>query len=469
MAQSAARIAGPGRIEPSATLDSFMLPLAACAFALIVEPLILYYVTEGGRALKAGLDARPETRIFWPAMAAMTIIMLARHRSRLTKIPTNLVWFFAYLALAGTSVIWAYKPEASFVRFLQQFMVSVSVIVPALMASRTSDLMRALFWCFAISGVLNFAFAMTGTQTLADGVVIGNPGYMLGKNYLGECSGIAFLLSLHEVRYRGARRWIGLLMTGVAVANLILANSKTAMALSFLAPALAVFFMALWKWKRISPPLVIFSVVAVYLVVSTISSFNVYRISYILYHDSTFTGRQSIWNFALSEIDARPLLGWGYQSFWLVGPDAPSVVEAPGFVKNMPNAHNGYIDAMLELGWVGFVLLLTFLSTTLHACGRIVDRSPGRGLLLLSLFIYIAISNGLESTLVRGYEFLWITFLFVAAEIGRHGQAVPATARAGQSGPKGARPGRIGPPSRAAGHIPRRPRLVPTSQATMRP
>jgi hypothetical protein len=45
----------------------------------------------------------------------------------------------------------------------------------------------------------------------------------------------------------------------------------------------------------------------------------------------------------------RPLLGWGHQSFWLVGPDAPSVVDAPGWVKTMPNAHNGYYDATLEM------------------------------------------------------------------------------------------------------------------------
>ena len=52
----------------------------------------------------------------------------------------------------------------------------------------------------------------------------------------------------------------------------------------------------------------------------------------------------------------RPLLGWGYQSFWLVGPDAPSIVEAPGWVKMMPNAHNGYYDTMLEIGvrWLCF-------------------------------------------------------------------------------------------------------------------
>jgi hypothetical protein len=78
----------------------------------------------------------------------------------------------------------------------------------------------------------------------------------------------------------------------------------------------------------------------------------------------TRSHRACIWDFAKYEIARRPLLGWGYQSFWLVGPDAASVVEAPGWVKTMPNAHNGYYDTMREMGYVGYFLLVTFIIAT---------------------------------------------------------------------------------------------------------
>ena len=109
----------------------------------------------------------------------------------------------------------------------------------------------------------------------------------------------------------------------------------------------------------------------------------------MLYGDSTFTGRTFIWDFAQSEIARRPLLGWGYQSFWLVGPDAPSVLDAPGWVKVMPNAHNGYYDTMLEMGYVGFALLVIFIIATLHAVGRVADRDPARAWLVLSLALLL--------------------------------------------------------------------------------
>src|SRR5438874_2989240 len=111
--------------------------------------------------------------------------------------------------------------------------------------------------------------------------------------------------------------------------------------------------------------------------------------------------------FAQYKIDRSPLLGWGYQSFWLV-PDSPCTVDAPGFVKMMPNAHNGYYDTMLEMGYVGYALLLIFIIATLHGIGRVAERAPARAWLLLSLALYVIIHNGLESTWMRAFDLMWV-------------------------------------------------------------
>src|SRR5262249_30541360 len=144
--------------------------------------------------------------------------------------------------------------------------------------------------------------------------------------------------------------------------------------------------------------------------------FTMNRLSYAVYGDSSFTGRQYIWDFVNFEIARRPLLGWGYQSFWLVGPDGPSVVDAPGWIKTMPNGHNGYYDTILELGYIGFILLLAFITATLHSIGRVMDLDARRGWVLLSLALFVMIYNGLESTWMRSFEFMWVVFLIVAAE-----------------------------------------------------
>ena len=167
----------------------------------------------------------------------------------------------------------------------------------------------------------------------------------------------------------------------------------------------------------------------------------VYRLSNILYGDPTFTGRSIIWDFVSSEIAHRPLLGWGYQSFWLVGPDAPSIVNAPGWVKDMPNAHNGYLDAKVELGYAGYALLLSFIIATLHALGRMADRDLTRAWLVLALLLHIIITNGLESVWMRGFEMLWIVFVILAAEIGRYWKPrLPARAAYASRSPRAGSP-----------------------------
>src|SRR5262249_19790401 len=113
-------------------------------------------------------------------------------------------------------------------------------------------------------------------------------------------------------------------------------------------------------------------------------------------------------------------LGWGYQSFWLAGPNAPSVVNAPGWIKTMPHAHNGYLDTMLEIGYVGLVLLVGFIVATLHAIGRVADRDLRRAWLLLSFTIFTIAINFLESKWMRGMDLVWVMFLVVVAEAGRY-------------------------------------------------
>ena len=277
-------------------------------------------------------------------------------------------------------------------------------------------------------------------------MIWGYGGYFgLAKNTLGECAATAFLLSLHEMLYPGHRRALGAIVLVVATLLLFWANSKTALGLALVAPFLAGVTLILAKKTRISPAIILLSIPLCYGVLSSVSNFNSGRISYMLYGDSTFTGRTKIWDFAQFEIKRRPLLGYGYRAFWLAGPNAPSVVDARsyGWIGNMPNAHSGYYDTMLEMGCVGFTLLLVFIIATLDATRRVAERSPRRAWLVLSLALYIIIYNYLESMWMRGFEFLWIVFLILTAEISRFRRPLSLTKAAYRS--RTARPGHPSP------------------------
>ncbi len=417
------------------------------------------FVAKPGNTLQAVMESRPENRIFWPAMAAISVILAVQGRSRPGRLalPPNIICLVAYLAFAGASVLWAFRPELSFIRFAQQVMILTSIVLPAMLAARTADMMRGLFLCFTFAAILNVFFILGGAPPITDkGATPGYPGYFTGKNLLGEFAAVALLLALHEILYPGFRRALGIFAVVSAASLLFLANSKTALGLALLAPVLAGLTLMIKKTMRISPAIILLSIPFCYFILSSVSNFNMNRISYMLYGDSSFTGRTVIWDFADIEIARRPLLGWGYQSFWLVGPDAPSIVDAPGWVKGMPNAHNGFKDTMLEMGYVGLALLLTFIIATLHAVGRMADRDLRRAWLVLSLLLFVITYNFLESLWMRAFDLLWVVFVIVAAEIARYWQPLPQERAA--YGPGIAKPGRPGPPRGV-----RRPRLTDPS------
>jgi exopolysaccharide production protein ExoQ len=416
-----------------------IVPIFACAYATIVSPLLDFFAATHSHIQNA--EPGLPNRIFWPAMAAVSVVLAMRNYSRLSRLtwPPHIICLLAYVAFAGASVVWAFRPETSFVRFAQQMMLLSSIVLPAMLAARTADLMRGVFLCYAVGAILNVFFVFDNPPS-----VDGYPGYFLGKNYLGEFSAIALLLALHETLHPGLRRMFGIIVVVIATLLLLWSKSKTALGLALICPLLAGLILTVRKTTRISPAIVLLSIPLCYAVVSSISGFNMNRVSFMLYGDSTFTGRTIIWDFAFSEIARRPLFGWGYQSFWLVGSDAPSVVEAPGFVKTMPNAHNGYYDTMLELGYVGYGFLIVFILATLHAIGRVADRDRGRAWFALAVALYIIIYNYLESFWMRGFEFLWVAFVILALDIGRYWQSSPLT-----RAPYGSRtpiPGSPGPP-----------------------
>jgi len=196
-------------------------------------------------------------------------------------------------------------------------MIITSIVLPAMLADRTTDMMRGLFLCFAFASILNLFFVSAPPLIVAYGnkeVNIGYPGYFTGKNLLGECAVIAFLLSLHEMLYPGLRRALGIIVIIVATLLLFWSSSKTALGLALLAPVLAGTTLITRKLTRISVAVILLSIPFCYTVLSSVSNFNMNRVSYILYGDSTFTGRTIIWDVVRSEVARRPLLGWGYFS-----------------------------------------------------------------------------------------------------------------------------------------------------------
>ena len=140
---------------------------------------------------------------------------------------------------------------------------------------------------------------------------------------------------------------------------------------------------------------------------------------------ANMSDRTHIWEVLLS-VPINPVLGTGYQSFW-IGPrvqwvwaklDGDSVLEA----------HNGYLQIYLDLGLIGLFLICTFLIATYRKICKRLKPLTNLASLSLGLWTLLLFYNVSEASLE--INLLFVTFLLAA---------IPMSERAGNRAP-GVRP-----------------------------
>lgn len=113
------------------------------------------------------------------------------------------------------------------------------------------------------------------------------------------------------------------------------------------------------------------------------------------------SGRNEIWPALWHMISRKPLLGYGYQGFW--GPyGGPSDLVRQMTGWPVPNAHNGFLEVFLSLGWVGAILYLTNFGITVTKSLQTVRFTKQVDAIFPVIFLgFFMISNMTESNLFR--------------------------------------------------------------------
>jgi len=129
--------------------------------------------------------------------------------------------------------------------------------------------------------------------------------------------------------------------------------------------------------------------------------------------DPTLTGRTTVWNIVLS-VAGNPMVGTGFESFWL-GERLQKIWD--GFQGlHLQEAHNGYLEVYLNLGWIGVGLLGLVIVTGYRNIMRIVQRSGEDGSLKLALFV-AAVVYSLTEAGFRMLTPIWTIFLLATMRV----------------------------------------------------
>jgi O-antigen ligase len=193
-----------------------------------------------------------------------------------------------------------------------------------------------------------------------------NTGISLDKNMLGcVCMAMGVFLFWHllNVRSRPSSRakrselfWTGFL---IALALWVLHEAHSATSLVTMLVALAV-IMVLGRQSLNKRMVTSYLVIAVVGVIAAQWYFDLFdHVLALLGKDLTLTDRTKVWSAVLT-IPINPLIGTGYECFWLG--DRLDTLWAIYWWHPI-QAHNGYLETYLNLGLIGLGLMLALLVT----------------------------------------------------------------------------------------------------------
>jgi O-antigen ligase len=121
--------------------------------------------------------------------------------------------------------------------------------------------------------------------------------------------------------------------------------------------------------------------------------------------DTSFSGRTDLWAYMMIEIAKHPILGVGYQGFWVV--ESELILRLYKIFNWLPNqSHNGYIDIWNELGIIGLILFILLIINYYIKLIKLKKEHIWKFFILIAL-----ISNWQEATFFRPGQLLAVVLI----------------------------------------------------------
>jgi O-antigen ligase len=357
----------------------------------------------------------PFTLITFQAIYLITFFLLIlRWKKAIHFVKQDkLIWCLVGFGLI--SFIWSFDPRITLVRGIALLGSSMFGLY---LASRYSlkEQMELLGYSFAVIVFLSFILALgLPKYGVMSGIHAGAwRGIYNHKNVLGKMmvlgTYIVFLLT------SGKTKIYYLIQIFLSVCLLALAKSASAI-VSFLilVPVLFILKILRWKYNFLVPSFFAITMAggSLYLVITGFGD----TLLNLAGKDMTLTGRSDLWSLALNKILNHFWLGYGYGAFWTdTNRDATLVRYAVGW--SVPNAHNGFLDLLLDLGFIGFGLLVASLLVVAYRCIVLLRKSKSIFYIWPLLFLTnMAMANLTETTLMVRNDLFWIIYISIVLSI----------------------------------------------------
>ena len=412
-----------------------LLPAALLGLAL-VYPLLVTQLLSGEFLHPADLDAQINVeaassnmanQVFWLLLFAACVAVAGMRRTPLLAHAAALWPLFLYLAWSAATLPSAVDHHISMRRLILQFCIVGSIWLPVAMLGSVTWVRRLVLYMLLGVILLNAAAAVAIPRTS-----LGYAGFFGQKNALGAVTALGLVTFAMTFLGKSKMDRVAALI-GIPVAGFLLvySRSKTSFILGLGIPLLVYGICFASRALRVRPGWIVGSGVVFAVLLCSIavgSGYGYQDALKLFFHDATFTGRTEIWSFAWSNIMTKPLAGFGFNGFWGVGGGSAATTADNAFLANILQSHNGYLDILLDEGFVGLGILVCLIVVTLGHCSRLIRSNLAGGAFCLAVVLFFTLHNFEESSAFRRFEPTWVLFLVAAATVARPARQTRAIA-----------------------------------------
>jgi O-antigen ligase len=375
-----------------------------------------------GRELKSAADyadGSPIDRAVFSGLLVAGIVILIRRKIDWHRLLVKNGWIVLYLLYCLASVMWTDEPAILLKRWVKDLGFPIMALI-ILTEQKPYEavgvvLRRMAFVMLPLSVVFIKYYPDLGRwYRLSDGAE-SFTGVGRQKNDLGLiCLVIGIYMAwdvLLKPKFLRQNKIIFVMLAGMLAWLLYMSNSQTS--LVCLVVAITVLLLGRWRPLATRPDAmlaVLFcSVVAIWLLDQAVNLQDL--VLSLLGREPDLTERTDIWRVLLG-FNTDPIIGVGFWSFW-TGTRQEEAWRLIGARFNQ--AHNGYLEQYLNLGYVGVAFIVIIMLSGLLKIRRHLSLDHAAGMLRLSFLIVAILYNYTEASF-HGLNNMWTLLLLACIE-----------------------------------------------------
>jgi exopolysaccharide production protein ExoQ len=364
-------------------------------------------------------DGNPLDRLISSTIIALAIGILMSRSFNWGSFLTRNLALVAFFSYALFSVMWSDFPLIAFKRWFRDLGYYLVILV-VLSDARPREAIRVVFrrlgyLLIPLSILLVKYYPAIGKTYDPWTGIADTSGATTSKNMLGVAcliSGLFFfwdtVVRWPERRQRRTKRtlWVNVSFIAMTVYLLNLAHSTTStVCLGLGSLVIAAAHTRLIKRRPLLLKVAVPAIFLLYLILSLGFDMNG-QMAGAVGKDPTLTDRTKIWATVLS-MHTNPLIGTGYESFWL-GPRLEWFWQTAG-LGHINEAHNGYLEVYLNLGAIGVLLIAGVLIAGFATISRRLKPFSNLASLTLALWVIMLFYSVTEAGFRAGL--MWFAFL----------------------------------------------------------